>query len=87
MYVAVLTQSDLVELAEAAEGHVCTHDMSTHPLRSHDDAMRMLRDAQAASRAYWAKSTAIVPVQETFVLCGDASGASWPLLMEETAQR
>ena len=87
MYVVVLTQSDLVELAEAAEGHVCTHDMSTHPLRAHDDAMRMLCGAQAASREYWAKSTAIVPVQEAFVLCGDASGASWPSLMEESAQR
>lgn len=81
-----LTQTDLEELAAAAEAHVVVHDVSRHPLATVKEAIAVLKDAQSASDAHWSASAAVVPVQETFVLCGE-TGAPWAATVAEAAQR
>ncbi|WFC96016.1 hypothetical protein MBRA1_002672 [Malassezia brasiliensis] len=78
--------ADFEQLAVAAEGHVVVHDLRKHPLGSVRDAEHMLREAQAAADAHWAARPMPVPVQETFVLCGETT-APWTPLVTEAAQR
>lgn len=72
----ILTQTDLQELAEAAEGHVVVHDLCQCPLPTIHEARDMLRAAQAASDAHWAMRRDMTPVPAAFVLCGEPS-APW----------
>lgn len=62
------------------------HDLRKHPLGSVGDAEHMLREAQAAAEAHWAARPTPVPVQETFVLCGETT-APWTSLVTEAARR